>query len=53
MENTKRVKRRGVCPTYIGEGATEHEGCGQPLPLFPLHGGGNPLLHEKVTPLIK
>jgi hypothetical protein len=38
---------------YRREGAATHEGCSQPLPFSPLHGGGNPLLHGKVTPLIK
>jgi hypothetical protein len=55
METTKCREKRSMSNIYIyrREGAATHEGCGQPLPFSPLHGGGNPLLHRKVTPLIK
>jgi hypothetical protein len=47
------VEEEHVQHIYRRRGQQPMEGCGQPLPLFPLHGGGNPLLHGKVTPLIK
>jgi hypothetical protein len=51
MKRTKCLVGRGVCPTYIGEGAAAHEGCGQPsLFLLFMVVVRNPLLHGKVTP---
>jgi hypothetical protein len=46
-----REKKRGACPTYIGEGGSSPWGVQPaPSPFSPLHDGGNPLLHGKVTP---
>jgi hypothetical protein len=54
METTKCVWRIGIYPIYIGEwGQPPIRGAASPYSFSSLHGGGNPLLHGKVTPLIK
>jgi hypothetical protein len=54
METTKCVWRRGIYPIYIGErGQPPMRGAASPYSFSPLHGGGNPLFHGKVAPLIK
>jgi hypothetical protein len=54
METTKCIWRGGIYPIYIGErGQPPMRGVANPNSFSPLHGGGNPLLHRKVTPLIK
>jgi hypothetical protein len=51
---TKCIRRRGIYPIYIGErGQPPMRGAASPYSFSPLHGGGNPLLHGKVSPLIK
>jgi hypothetical protein len=54
MEATKCVEKRSMSNIYIGErGQPPMRGAASPSPFSPLHGGGNSLLHGKVTPLIK
>jgi hypothetical protein len=50
----KCVERRAVYTIYIGErGQPPMRGAASLYSFSPLHGGGNPLLDGKVTPLIK
>jgi hypothetical protein len=50
-KTTKCLWRRGIYPIYIGErGQPPIRGAASPYSFSPLHGGGNPLLHGKVTP---
>jgi hypothetical protein len=47
------LEKRNISNIYRRKGEATHERCGQPYSFSPLHGGGNPLLHGKITPLIK
>jgi hypothetical protein len=47
------MEKRNVSNIYRRNGAPPMRGAASPSPFSPLHGDGNPLLHGKVTPLIK
>jgi hypothetical protein len=47
------LEKRNISNIYRRKGQTPMRGVASPYSFSPLHGGGNPLLHGKVTPLIK
>jgi hypothetical protein len=55
MERTKCItdEEEHVQHIYRRRGQQPMRAAAAPCPFSPHHGGGNPLLHGKVTPLIK